>query len=280
MTVREALGHGTAFLIRAEMDTPFLDACLLLAETLHVTKERLIGAYPEQIDPGAFARYEEMLRRRADGVPVSYIRRRKEFYGLEFYVDERVLVPRPDTETLVEEARTLLAGRQVRRVLDLCAGTGCLAITLKRLFPEIEVAGADVSEAAGEVFRKNAAALLGSPVSFYLSDLFANVPGTFDLVVSNPPYVPDVEVEAMKRSGWPEPALALAGGPDGTDVLRRIIETAPEHLAPGGFLLLEADAGQMKKLTYKMESCGYINISARRDLGGRARALRGRKPVS
>jgi release factor glutamine methyltransferase len=275
MTVREALHHGTAFLTRIEVDTPFLDACLLLGDVLALGKEALIGAYPADVDPAAFGRFEDLLRRRADGVPVSYLRRRKEFYGLEFYVDERVLVPRPDTETLVEEARAVLSASPRSRVLDLCAGSGCIAIALKRLFPEADVAGADVSAAAGEVFRLNATALLGVPIALYQSDLFANVPGVFDLIVSNPPYVEDEKVEAMKRSGWPEPALALAGGPDGTDPLFRIIEDARERLSRGGILMLEADPGQMEKLVAKMGDCGYINIQSRRDLGGRDRVLRG-----
>ncbi len=278
MTVREALNRGIAFLTRTEADTPYLDASLLLAETLKLSKEALIGAYPEEIDPGAVDRFEELLRRRADGIPVSYLRRRKEFYGLDFFVDERVLVPRPDTETLVEEARALMAARRPRRVLDLCAGSGCLAIALKRLFPEIEIAGADVSPDAGDVFRFNAVTLLGEPLAFFESDLFANVPGTFDFIVSNPPYVGSAEVEAMKLSGWPEPGLALDGGPDGTDLLLRIIAEAAARLEPGGFLLLEADPGQMKKLSLAMERRGYINIHVRRDLGGRERALCGRKP--
>ncbi|MBN2354077.1 MAG: peptide chain release factor N(5)-glutamine methyltransferase [Spirochaetales bacterium] len=280
MTVREALNRGMAFLTRAEADTPYLDACLLLAETLKLSKEALIGAYPEEIDSGAVDRFEGLLRRRADGIPVSYLRRRKEFYGLEFYVDERVLVPRPDTETLVEEARALMESRRFRRVLDLCAGSGCLAIALKRLFPEMEIAGADVSPGAGDVFRFNAVTLLGAPLDFFESDLFADVPGTFDLVLSNPPYVGSAEVEAMKRSGWPEPALALDGGPDGTDFHFRIIENAVERLAPGGSLLLEADPGQIDKLSLEMERLGYINVHTRRDLGGRERVLCGRKPES
>jgi release factor glutamine methyltransferase len=280
MTVREALTAGVSFLVRAEVDTPFLDACLLLGETLALSKEALIGAYPREIDADAYACFQKLLRRRGDGVPVSYIRRRKEFYGLEFYVDERVLVPRPDTETLVEEARDLMAAHPLRRILDLGTGSGCLAVTLQRLFPEASVAGADVSAEAGEVFALNATALLGRPLPFILSGLFENVPGTYDLIVSNPPYVADAKVEAMQRAGWPEPALALRGGPDGTGLLLAIIAGAGAHLVPGGFLVLEADPAQMEKCVHQMEQSGYINIMTRRDLGGRERALTGRRPIA
>jgi release factor glutamine methyltransferase len=278
MTVREALGEGAAFLARAAADTPWLDASLLLAETLGLTKEKLILAYPDNLDDAARDRFRELLARRGAGIPVSYLRRKKEFYGLEFYVDERVLVPRPDTETLVEEALAFLAGRPAARVLDLCSGSGCLAVAIASLQPEAVITGADISPAAGEVFARNALALLGRTLPFIESDLFARITGPYDLIVSNPPYIERDETAAMKARGWPEPLLSLDGGPDGTDLLCAIIADAPEHLAAGGALLLELDPAQVKKCAKKMAECGYINIDTRRDLGGRERVLRGDRP--
>ena len=277
MTVREALAEGVAFLVRAEVDTPWLDASLLLGETLGCGKERLILSYPDDIDQEAWRVYRALLKRRGHGEPVSYIRRRKEFYGLEFYVDERVLVPRPDTETLVEEARLVLEKRPRARVLDLCAGSGCLAVTLAHWFPEADVTGADVSPEAGQVFEKNSRALLGRPLPFIVSDLLEGVPGMFDLIVSNPPYVERKAARLLKESGWPEPLVALDGGADGTDFLVRIIASAPARLVDGGVLLLEADPAQMEKCAQKMSECGYINIDTRRDLGARERVLRGER---
>jgi release factor glutamine methyltransferase len=277
MTVREALSEGVAFLVRAEVDTPWLDACLLLGEALGCGKERLVIKYPDDICQKALARYQSLLKQRGDGLPVSYIRRKKEFYGLEFYVDERVLVPRPDTETLVEEARTVLQEKPRIRVLDLCTGSGCLAITLSHLFPKARVTGADVSQTAADVFHRNSLALLNHPLPFILSDLFENITDLFDLIVSNPPYIEREEALIMKESGWPEPLTALDGGEDGTDLLVGIIEQAGQRLTPGGILALEADPCQIKKCEQKMRECGYINIGTRCDLGGRVRVVRGSK---
>ncbi len=279
MTVREALAEGVAFLVRAGTDTPWLDASLLLGEALGCGKEQLILSYPDDINGEAYRTYRVLLKRRGDGEPVSYIRSRKEFYGLEFYVDERVLVPRPDTETLVEEARLVLEKRPRARVLDLCAGSGCLAVTLAHWFPEADVTGADVSPPAGEVFEKNSRKLLGRPLPFVVSDLLEGVRGMFDLIVSNPPYVGRKEARLLKESGWPEPLVALDGGADGADLLVRIIASAPARLAAGGVLLLEADPVQMEKCAQKMRECGYINIDTRRDLGARERVLRGERAL-
>jgi release factor glutamine methyltransferase len=281
MTVSDALKEGTGFLMRAETDTPFLDASLLLAQVLKLSREKLFAAYPEAIDETDYRCFRELLDRRAQGIPVSYIRNRKEFYGLAYFVDERVLVPRPDTETLIEEASALLeADGELKRVLDLGTGSGCIAITLKHLHPRIEMTGSDISSPTGEVFQVNAKAILSHPLPFILSDLFDKIDGIFDFVVSNPPYIEGEKVKAMMKTGWPEPQNSLAGGPDGTDLLVKIIAAAPQHLAKGGFLLLEAAPEQMKKLRVKMEECGYINISIRKDLAGRDRVIRGRRPVS
>jgi release factor glutamine methyltransferase len=279
MTVREALRQGVSFLTRASVDTPSLDANLLLGEALRVSQEALIASYPDDLEPAAYDHFQELLRRRGEGVPVSYLRRRKEFWGLEFVVDERVLVPRPDTETLVEEASAILAARPARRILDLCTGSGCLAITLQHLFPQAQVEAADISRDALDVCELNAVALLGRPLFVIQSDLFEHIEGEFDLIVSNSPYLTDDETRSMKQSGWPEPALALAGGLDGTDLLVRIVGQALRYLTPGGSLVLEADPEQMKKVADCLARCGYINIGTRRDLGGRERALRGVRPV-
>ena len=250
----------------------------MLGEALGCGKEQLILAYPDDINPQVLSCYQRLLQQRGDGTPVSYIRHKKEFYGLEYYVDERVLVPRPDTETLIEEARDILQTKSHACILDLCTGSGCLAITLKHLFPHTQVTGADISQAAGEVFTCNAAALLGHPLPFILSDLFKNITETYDLIISNPPYIRREEAQLMKEIGWPEPLLALDGGADGAEILSKIIEAAPYRLAAGGILLLEADPEQIKKCTQKMEECEYIDIGTRRDLGGRERIVRGARP--
>jgi release factor glutamine methyltransferase len=207
---------------------------------------------------------------------VSYIRRKKEFFSLEYYVDPRVMVPRPDTEILVEEALRLLESDPlIQRVHDACTGSGCVAIAVKHSFPTVRVSGSDISREALQVAAMNARRLLPSPgIRLYRSDLLARVPGRYDLITANPPYLTDGEVENMRKIGWPEPALALRGGVDGTDFLRRLIRRALRKLRRGGYLLLEAAPTQMGMLQRQLADLGYGEIETIPDLAGRARVIR------
>jgi release factor glutamine methyltransferase len=247
MTVGGALNQGKQRLFYAEVDTPMLDATVLLSEALEMSKERLLASLPDPLEAEGWRRYCTLLDQRCAGLPVSYIRRRKEFFSLEYYVDQRVLVPRPDTELLVEQALALLVeDPKGRRVHDACTGSGCVAIAVKHALPELEVSASEISRDALQVAEMNARRLLPEGlIRFYRSDLLARVPGRYDLITANPPYLSDGEVEKMKKVGWPEPALALGGGPDGTDLLRRLIRQAPRKLRDRGYLLLEADPAQM-----------------------------------
>jgi release factor glutamine methyltransferase len=292
MTVRAALEQGKSLLFYVE--TPLLDATVLLSEALGVSKERLLASLPDPLQEEPYRRYRGFLDRRLAGYPVSYIRGRKEFYSLEFLVDERVLVPRPETETLVEEALRLLASpagsearrvprprvMRAKRVHDACTGSGCVAIALKHTRPELEVSASDLSRDALAVARLNARRVLvgrgSGGLRLYRSNLLARVRGRFDLIAANPPYLTDHEVENMQKVGWPEPAGALRGGPDGTDLLRRLIRQAPRHLARGGQLLLEAAPPQMESLRVELAAVGFTDVAVLADLSGRQRVIRGR----
>jgi release factor glutamine methyltransferase len=276
MTVGGALNQGKERLFYAEVDTPMLDATLLLSEALKVSKERLLASLPDPLDPEHWQHYSELLDLRCAGQPVSYIRRKKEFFSLEYYVDPRVLVPRPDTEVLVEEALRLLESDPlIQRVHDACTGSGCVAISLKHSFPTVKISGSDISREALRVAALNARRLVPAErIRLYRSDLLARVPGRYDLITANPPYLTDGEVENMRKIGWPEPALALKGGIDGADLLRRLIRQAPRKLRPRGYLLLEAAAAQMSLLERELVSQGYGEIEVTPDLAGRARVVR------
>jgi release factor glutamine methyltransferase len=278
MTVGGALSQGKERLFYAEVDTPMLDATLLLSEALEVSKERLLASLPDPLDPERWRQYSELLDLRCSGQPVSYIRRKKEFFSLEYYVDPRVLVPRPDTEILVEEALRLFESDPlIQRVHDACTGSGCVAIALKHSFPTVRVSGSDISREALRVAAVNARRLLPPRgIRLYRSDLLARVPGRYDLITANPPYLTDGEVENMQKIGWPEPALALRGGIDGTDFLRRLIRQALRKLRRGGYLLLEASAPQMSMLQRELSDLGYGEIEVLPDLAGRDRVIRAR----
>lgn len=279
MTVGGALNQGKERLFYAEVDTPLLDATLLLSEALETSKERLLASLPDPLDPDRWQRYCGLLDLRCSGQPVSYIRRRKEFFSLEYYVDTRVLVPRPDTEVLVEEALRLLeADPLIQRVHDACTGCGCVAIAVKHSFPTVEVSASDISADALQVAAENARRLLPNErIRLRRSDLLARVPGRYDLITANPPYLTDGEVEDMKKIGWPEPALALRGGVDGTDLLRRLIRQASRKLRAGGTLLLEAAPAQMNLLEREIAERGFGEIAVIPDLAGRDRVIRARR---
>jgi release factor glutamine methyltransferase len=276
MTARELLAGGYRTLVLAEVDTPYLDSVVLLAHAMGATKEKLFTALPDQVPDDVQAGFNTLLEKRSSGMPVSYLRGKKEFFGIEFLVDERVLVPRPDTEILVERSLELCRSDPgLKAVHDACTGSGCVGISLKLMAPELQVSASDVSADAAEVFRMNAERLLGEPVPFHLSDLLVEVPGTFDLIVSNPPYLSDGEVEDLRKIGWPEPEVSLRGGRDGTDIARRLIESAPLKLRPGGWLALEAAPRQFSVLSASMEGAGFRLIGVDRDLAGRDRVISG-----
>jgi len=274
MTVQSALREGQSALFYAEVDTPVLDAAVLLAAALGWSKERLLSSLPDPVADAEIERYMSYIDLRCAGKPVSYIRRKKEFYSLEFYVDERVLVPRPDTETLVEEALNLLRSLPGRpRVHDTCAGSGCVAVTLAHELPGLVVSASDISAAAGEVLQINARSLLGRELTFFRSDLLESVPGCFDLITANPPYLSGKEVDELRKIGWPEPELALNGGLTGLDLGQRLLDQAPAKLNPGGWLLMEAAPQQISVLTDRAREAGYAAVRTCADLAGRPRVL-------
>jgi len=277
VTVRSLLRHGYDKLFYAEVETPLLDAAVLLAHASGQSKERVLASLPDPVTEEIAAAFHSLIDRRCAGTPVSYLLRQKEFYGLEFYVDERVLVPRPDTEVLVEKALRVARGDPgLRRVHDSCAGSGCVGISLQNAMPELVVSASDLSTPALEVLEMNARRLLSNPFPTYRSDLLEQVPGQFDLIVSNPPYLRDDEMEDMRKLSWPEPELALRGGTDGTLIAERLIRAAPQRLGPGGWLLLEAAPLQITKLYALMDQAGFHSIDVDQDLGGRDRVIAGR----
>jgi len=280
MTVRSLLAQGYDTLFYAEVQTPFLDAVVLLAHAMKTTKEKLLASLPDEVPPAIETRFCEPIDLRCTGVPVSYIIRRKEFYGLDFYVDERVLVPRPDTEVLVEKVLGIVrSDPRLRRVLDACTGSGCIGISVKHAAPGLEVSASDISAPALEVAALNADRILGGTLPAFRSDLLESVPGSFDLIASNPPYLRDDEVTDLRKLGWREPELALAGGRDGTALAERLIRTAPSRLHPGGWLVLEAAPLQITKLFALMDQAGFHTIDVEKDLAGSNRVIAGRLDI-
>ncbi|GHV68859.1 release factor glutamine methyltransferase [Spirochaetia bacterium] len=287
MTVRELLSEGIIRLKspspNALVDSPGLDAALLLAEVLGTDRPGLIIAGPNLVDETIRRRYADLLDRRLSGVCTAYILGRREFRGLEFGVNHQVLVPRPDTEILVEAVLDWVKKQANRdgpplKVLDLCTGSGAVAIALKHEGPELSVTASDISAGALEIAAANAARLLGSDdtVTFIQSDLFENIADVpFDLIIANPPYIASGLIDGLAPEVRREPRLALDGGEDGLDLIRRIIHEAPGQLRKGGAIFLEADSRQIDSIRQILEKEGFGDIEVRKDLAGLQRVISG-----
>lgn len=236
------------------------------------------------VNPEQEAFLSEVLEQRARRVPLQYLMGSCEFMGYSFLVDERVLIPRQDTECLVEKAVELLRdsqkkGLEAPEVLDLCTGSGCIGISIKKLCPKANVTLADISEGALKVAGENAARQ-EADVSLVQSDLFENIEGNYDYIVSNPPYIPTKVIEGlMPEVRDYEPHLALDGLADGLFFYRKIVEEATVRLRKGGVLLFEIGQEQGADLTDILENQGFAQIEIWKDLAGLDRVVVGRRPI-
>jgi release factor glutamine methyltransferase len=285
MTIREAIAQASADFKTARFQTPSLDASLLLAHVLNTSRTALIASGTEPLSQEAFAVFRALIERRLSGECAAYITGRKEFRGLEFAVNPSVLVPRPDTETLVEAAITVIREQGAEsnaadniRVLDLCTGSGAVAISLKNEMPALEVFAADISTEALKTAKSNASRLLPeNSIQFYLGDLYDAIPRSiFSLIVCNPPYIPSDKIQTLSAEVQKEPRLALDGGTSGLEIIKRVIDGAPEYLRRGGALLLEAGPEQMKNITILLERKGFKDIKLYNDLSGFMRVIGGK----
>jgi release factor glutamine methyltransferase len=255
------------FFAKKGVDAPRLTAEVLLAHALSCDRVRLYLDFDRPLGEAELARFRDLVRRRAEGEPTAYVVGTKEFYGRPFRVDARVLVPRPETELVLEAA--LLGLPEGGRALDLCTGSGCLAVSIALERPGVKVLATDVSPDALAVARENAAAL-GAEVAFATGDLWAAVHGDarFDVVVSNPPYIPAGELAGLPREVRREPCIALDGGDGGLSLLRRIVAGAPSRLLPGGTLCLEMHETHADVLPALCLAAGFERAEARPDLAG------------
>ena len=260
------------------IDSARLDAELLLAHVLGTSRVALYTSFDKPLSVDELARYRELVKRRLAGEPVAYLVGEQEFWSLALHVDEHVLIPRRDTETLVEvalkAARSLPPGRI--RLADVCTGSGAVAIALASELPEAEVVATDASDAALQVASANVARHgLAERVQLRAGDLCAPLDGHFAIIAANPPYIPTGSLAGLAAEVRREPALALDGGADGLTVLRRIIGDARTHLDPGGTLAVEHGFDQAAAVAALCAAAGYERVTTTRDLAGVERVTSG-----
>ena len=281
-TVAKVLLWATQDFKKRGLDTARLDAELLLSKVLGVDRVRLILDAHVPLSGRELAQYRELIKRRRSGEPVAYILGEREFYALRIEVDRRVLIPRPDTEALVDVALERTAHRfMFGRALDLCTGSGCVALAFLKHRRTWQVAATDVSADALDVARRNAERLgLVWGSSFALSDLDAAIEpeARFDLITANAPYIPEAELATLDVGVRDyEPRTALAGGSDGLDLIRRIVALSPARLHDGGVLALEVGHDQADRVSALLESADFVEIERRRDYGGHERVISARR---
>ncbi len=296
MTIEDALAHAIPLLAEAALArgdaeaTPRLDAELIASHATGMSSASIV-AHPERaLSEDEKSAFLQAIASRATGLPVAYVIGTREFWGLPFSVNTSVLIPKSDTETLVELALDHIAkarGPRPIAVLDVCTGSGAIACALKASEPTLEITATDISEDALTVARANARALTGSypsAIRFVHGDLRNGLPPRestlsagrgYDLIVSNPPYVPTDLARGLLADGRGEPMLALDGGKDGLDLVRALADQAGSVLAPGGKMLIETGEYNAREASEYLSKTGFTAIVIHRDLSGRDRVVEG-----
>ncbi len=275
MTVLAVLQSTTAYFQKRKVESARLNAEHLLAHTLGKKRIELYLEFERELTEPELAPLRELVRRRGQGEPLQHLLGTVEFGGRTFRCDKRALIPRPETEELVELLTAELGKRKAQlRILDVGTGSGVIALSLAAAFPEATVHAVDLSAEALTLARENAALVgLSDRVDFQQSDLLLSVTHVYDLIVANLPYVSETDWMTLAREVRHDPESALFGGANGQEIIRRLIATAPPHLTPGGLLALEIGIGQAAALAAFLAAEGYRDISARQDYAGVTRFL-------
>ncbi|KAB1438143.1 peptide chain release factor N(5)-glutamine methyltransferase [Candidatus Galacturonibacter soehngenii] len=273
MTLQEALEYGKKYLESRHILDSHIDAWYLLEYVIKADRSYFFLHQKEQMEPEKEQLYITYLKQRGEHIPLQHITKQQEFMGLTFCVNEHVLIPRQDTEILVEEV--LKRVRKDMTILDMCTGSGCIIISLKHEKPSIQAFASDISEKALAVARQNAKNL-DAPVTFIQSDLFQEINDTFDIIVSNPPYIKTAVVDSlMAEVKEHEPLIALDGSVDGLFFYKEIISKAKRHLNARGFLCFEIGFDQGEDVSSLMKESGFHNVVVIKDLAGLDRVVIG-----
>ena len=274
MTIKQAITKGMIMLKSNNVESPKLKARLLLQYVLDKPRQYIIVYDNKEIDKQQQWQYFVNIEKLTKGIPLQHITHRQEFMKMDFFVDENVLIPRPDTEILVEEVIKIAQKYNSPRILDLCTGSGAIAISLKKFVPSADITAVDISEKALEIAQKNAEKL-EAKINFVKSDLFDKLDNKkFDIIVSNPPYIRKDEIKKLSEEVQKEPKIALDGGEDGLDFYRIIAEQAINYLKTGSFLCFEIGYNQKNDVIKIIEDeQNYKNTYCKKDLYGNDRII-------
>jgi release factor glutamine methyltransferase len=262
-----------------DRDVAALEVHALLAHVLCKPRSYLLAYQELVLTDSVLVQFSTLLGRRLQGEPIAYLLGQREFYGLPLRVSPDVLIPRPETELLVELALERLPQNRPARVLDLGTGSGAIAIALAKSRPEAQITAVDISPRALELAQANATQLNASQIAFVASDWFSALPALnrFDLIVSNPPYIAAGDPHLLSKDIEFEPALALVAGPNGMEAIRRIAPVALNYLVAGGYLLIEHGYDQKESCAALFSAVGYAQVKSHYDLGGNPRVTLGKK---
>ena len=272
MKVLDVLQSATAYFKKRGIENPRLNAEHLLAHSLGRKRLEIYLEFERDLSEAELTPLRELVRRRGQNEPLQHLLGTVEFCGHLFLCDERALVPRPETEQLVEFLQSKIRDPK-SKILDVGTGSGVIATSLAIKFPEAEIIGADISDDALSLARENAARLAADRIRFVKSDLFASIVGEFDLIVANLPYVSRQDRDDLAPEVLRDPEIALFAGDRGDEIVRQMIELAPPRLRPGGLLALEIGIGQAVGLTDWLREKNYRDIEAKNDYSGVTRFL-------
>ena len=270
MTIKEAIKYGSDLLKENKIEDYSIKVKILISFITGIKKDILINYEDVEILDNKLEIYIYNLNKIIEGVPIQYITKKQEFMGLDFFVDENVLIPQPDTEILVEEVLKIskLYNKKIN-ILDLCTGSGAIAVSLAKYIKDVNIIATDISENAIEIAEKNAIKNnVENKIKFVVSDMFKNIENKFDIIVSNPPYIETKEIEKLSKEVKNEPIIALDGGNDGIKYYKIIADNYNKFLNIGGYLLLEMGYNQGESVS-KL----FKNSEIKKDLSGNDRVI-------
>lgn len=281
-TIRKVLDWTRGHFDKQDIDDPRLTSEILLGHVLCLPRVKLYMDLDRPLTKDELATYRGLIQRRLSGEPTQYLVGAKEFYGRRFAVDPRVLIPRSETELLVEAVLHDVKKDAPSRVLDVCTGSGCIAVTIAAERPQSSVWATDLMPGALEVARSNAEAhQVDSRVTFFQGDLLAPLPegSTFEVIVSNPPYVKTGDLKTLQREVQREPKEALDGGPEGVTLIARLVKDALPRLKPGGLLAMEIGEDEGAAVKELLVRAGYHDVKIEKDLARHERLALGRRAL-